>query len=152
GGTSTDVGDLTVILKYALYNDRQAGNVFSAGLAVTAPTGPDAFANFNNVTAFHNTTLQPFIGYLWTCGDFFVHGFVAVDVPTAPNDVPLLYNALGVAYFLSRTPQSDCLIKAFAPTFEVHVNPPLTPRGAFRFDAPAATADVVDLTVAANFE
>ena len=44
GGDNTDVGDLTVIVKAALLNERPSGNVISVGLAVTAPTGPDTFA------------------------------------------------------------------------------------------------------------
>src|SRR5262249_51357386 len=49
GGSDTDIGDLTVIFKLALWYDHQSGNVLSTGLAVTAPTGPDSFAGFNNV-------------------------------------------------------------------------------------------------------
>src|SRR5205807_401769 len=63
-GTSTDVGDLTVILKSTLWQDADTGNLFAAGLAVTAPTGPDSFAGANAITSFHNTTLQPFVGYI----------------------------------------------------------------------------------------
>ena len=152
GGSSTDVGDLTVVFKYALWQDRQAGDVFSAGLAVTAPTGPRSFAGSDTLTTFHDTTLQPFIGYLWRAGALYVHGFTAVDVPTDTNDVTMLYNDLGVGYYLYRSASCDRLLTAVVPTFEVHVNTPLDHRGAFRLNDPAATPDVVDLTTGATLE
>ena len=34
------LGDLTIVTKYALINDRETGNVLSGGLAITAPTSP----------------------------------------------------------------------------------------------------------------
>jgi hypothetical protein len=152
GGSSTDLGDLTVIFKYALWQDRQTGDVFSAGLAVTAPTGPSSFAGSDTVTSFHDTTLQPFVGYRWHWEDVFVHGFTAVDVPTDSNDVTMLYNDVGLGYYLYRSRACDRLLTAIVPTFEVHVNTPLNHRGAFRANDPAATPDVVDLTMGATLE
>ena len=49
GGTSTAVGDLEIIVKYILLEDRQSGSLLSGGLDVTAPTGPGRFAGFNSV-------------------------------------------------------------------------------------------------------
>jgi len=46
-------------------------------------TGPSTFAGANYLAAVHDTTVQPFIGYLWRRGDFFLHGFTAIDVPTS---------------------------------------------------------------------
>jgi hypothetical protein len=152
GGSSTDIGDLTVILKYALWEDRESGDLFSAGLAVTAPTGPDAFAGFDQVTSFHDTTLQPYIGYIWNWHDVYIHGFTALAVPTDSRDVTLLYNDIGVGYRLYEYKEDDRLLTAVAPTFEVHVNTPLNHRGAFRFLDPAGTPDVVDLTLGTAFE
>jgi hypothetical protein len=143
GGSSTDVGDLTVILKGLLWYDRQTGNLVSGGLAVTTPTGPDSFANFTRINNFHDTTLQPYVGYRWARGDLFVHGFSAFDVPTDSNDVTLMYNDIGLGYYFSRDSRA---VTAVVPTFEVHVTTPLNHRGAFNFSDPAGTADLVDLT------
>src|SRR5436309_2389723 len=58
-GTSTDIGDLSVIFKYVLWRDEEEGHLISAGLAVTPPTGPGSFAGSNYIKGFHNTGLQP---------------------------------------------------------------------------------------------
>jgi hypothetical protein len=42
-GQGTDVGDLSVVLKYALLDDSATGSAVSAGLVITAPTGPEAY-------------------------------------------------------------------------------------------------------------
>jgi hypothetical protein len=153
GGTSTDVGDLTVILKYAYWHNRETGSALSAGLCVTAPTGPDAFANQTSFKTFHDTILQPFLGYRWVSGDFYVHGFLALDVPTDPNDVTILYNDLGIGYYLFRaSADSHRCVTAVVPTFEVHVNDPLNHRGVFNVNDVAGLQDVVDLTTGVHFE
>jgi hypothetical protein len=148
GGTDTDVGDLTAILKYAFWQDN--GKVFSGGLAVTAPTGPGHFAG-SNVPIAHDTILQPFIGYLWARDRWFVHGFSGLLIPTEIQDVTVLFNSVGVGYSFSRASPEDRLLKAVVPTFEVHVSDPLNHRGAFRINDPAGTPDVVDLTMATTF-
>jgi hypothetical protein len=152
GGSSTDVGDLTVIFKGTLWENRNTGDLFSAGLAVTAPTGPDSFAGANFITSFHNTTLQPFLGYIWNSGDVYLHGFTAIDIPTDSNDVTILYNDVGIGYYLYRNGGCGRMLTAVVPTFEVHVNTPLNHRGAFRLNDPAGTPDVVDLTTGTIFE
>jgi hypothetical protein len=149
GGTDTDVGDLTAILKYAFWQD--TAKVLSAGLAVTAPTGPSHFAG-SNVPIAHDTILQPFIGYLWARERWFVHGFSGLEIPTQSRDVTILFNSLGVGYIFSRGSPDDRLLTAIVPTFEVHLSDPLSHRGAFRIFDPAGTPDVVDLTMATTFE
>jgi hypothetical protein len=151
-GTSTDIGDLTVILKLALLRDQQTGNGLSLGLAITTPTGPSTFAGFQNVVQEHETTLQPFIGYVYHWDNFFVHGFTSIEVPTRIDDVTILYNDVGIGYYVYRNRCQDALISAVVPTFEVHVNTPLNHRGALNFNDIAGTADVVDLTTGATFE
>jgi hypothetical protein len=149
GGTDTDVGDLTVILKYAFWQDNS--KVFSGGLAVTAPTGPSHFAG-SNVPIAHDTILQPFVGYLWAGERWFVHGFSGLEIPTETRDVTVLFNSVGIGYVFSRGSPEDRLLTAIVPTFEVHVTDPLNHRGAFRINDPAGSADVVDLTMATTFE
>jgi hypothetical protein len=150
GGTSTAVGDLQVIAKYAAFWDRSTGNLLSLGLLVNAPTGPGTFAGARNIRSPHNASLQPFLGSYYTRGRFYAQGFSAIDVPTNPNDVTILYNDYGVGYYLYRASEPDRLITAIAPTFEVHVNTPLNHRGASNFFDPAGTPDVVNLTYGVN--
>jgi hypothetical protein len=152
GGSSTDWGDLTVILKYTLWQNPATGSLLSAGLAVTTPTGPDAFAGSGAITSFHYTTLQPYAGYIWSGERWFLHGFWALDIPTNSEDVTLMYNDVGVGYFLYRDGWEGRGLTAIVPTFEVHVNTPLNHRGAFDFTDPAGTPDWVELTTGVTFE
>ena len=153
-GTFTDVGDLTVILKYLIYKDQQ-NDVLSGGLAVTIPTGPDGFAGASQFSTPNPTVLQPFVGYRvgFGGGDWFVHGFFAGDFPTDQNDVTMFYTDVGLGYFLLKRPACSCnTLTAIVPTFEVHVNDPLNHRGAFNGADLVGTADVVDLTLGITFE
>src|SRR5207245_7210910 len=86
-GTFADIGDLTVILKAVIWEDRERGLLFSGGLAVTAPTGPDSFASVDSVSgAFHNTIIHPYVRSSWTLHNLFVHAFLELDIPTDSND------------------------------------------------------------------
>jgi hypothetical protein len=126
GGTSTSLNDLTIYTKYILKRNPVTGSLISAGLAVTPTTGPSTFAGAGYLAAVHDTTVQPFIGYLWRRGDFFLHGFTAIDVPTSVRDVTMVYNDIGIGYYVYRDPDPDAVLTALVPTFEVHVNSPLT--------------------------
>jgi hypothetical protein len=150
GGTSTSLNDLTIIGKYILKRNPETGNLISAGLAVTPTTGPSTFAGAGYVAAVHDTTVQPFIGYLWRRGDFFLHGFTALDVPTSIRDVTMVYNDVGIGYYVYRNRDPVGVLTALVPTFEVHVNDPLT-HGDFNNPLDlTGTADIVDLTYGIN--
>jgi hypothetical protein len=151
GRTSTALGNPTFFAKYALVDDRQTGNLISTGLAVTVPTGPRAFAGNELFTGFGSTQLQPFLGIIRNWGDFFVHGFTAIDVPLDRREATVLFNDFGVGYFLYREPYADQFLTAVVPTFEVHVNTPLNHRGVFPADR-GSIPDVVDLTYGTSFQ
>jgi hypothetical protein len=144
-GTNTDIGDLTVILKYAFWRNCETGSVLSGGLAATFPTGPRSFAD-SGLTTFHNTVLQPYVGYLCNRGDFFVHGFIGFDVPTDSNDVTDFFYSVGAGYHLGGNHNGGGFISDIIPTLEAHLNDPLNHRGAFRLDDPAASTDSLSLT------
>jgi hypothetical protein len=147
---STDVGDLSVILKATVCRSADNSRLLSAGLAVTAPTGPDTFAN-DKVGLRHNTTLQPFVGYLWAGNNCYVQGFTAIDAPTG-TDLALLFNDVGLGYFVYRAAQPERFLTALAPTLEVHVNTPLNHRGGFTSADLFRMPDLVDLTAGVNLE
>ncbi|HXG08839.1 MAG TPA: hypothetical protein VNK04_03540 [Gemmataceae bacterium] len=145
-GTDTAVGDLTAILKYAPWYNRDTGDLLSVGLAVTAPTGPDAFAGSPAVVPLHSTVLLPYLGYILNAERWYIHGFSSVSAPTNSDDVTLLLNDVGIGYWLLRDRSGCRRLTAVIPTFEVHVGTPLNHRGALDFGDPAGTPDWVDLT------
>jgi hypothetical protein len=117
------LGDATMILKYALINDRTTGNVFSVGLGVTAPSshGIDTFDG-----RIHDWLFQPFAGYLVNFGPLYVHGFTSLVAPTDSRDVTLFCEDLGVGYRLFDAPVgADTLLTSITPTLEVHACIPL---------------------------
>ena len=149
-GTSADIGDLTVILKALLWEDRDRGLLLSAGVAVTVPTGPDSFAGVPSVVgAFHNTLVQPYLGSLWSLNNLFVQGFSAIDIPTDSNDVTFMFDDIGIGYFLLRGNGAGRFITGLAPTFEVHINTPLSHRGGM---CGVNIPDWVDLTEGVTVE
>jgi hypothetical protein len=150
-GTSTDVGDLSVIFKYLLWRNPDSGSLLSAGLAVVAPTGPGSFAGSDDLKVFHHTGLQPFVGWIYACGPLFFQGFTAVDAVADLNDVVMLDNSVAVGYFLY---QDFCKrdITAVIPTVEVHVHTPLSHRGVLRLTDPAGSPDQVDITAGVQLE
>lgn len=150
GGTSTAPGNLTVFSKYILWQN-STGSLISTGLAVTTPNSGTAFAGAPSALGFRDTQLQPFVGYIANMGRWYVQGFEAIDVPTLSRDVTILYNDVGIGYFLYRSQNPCACLTAIVPTFETHVNVPLNHRGSIRLGDPAATPDVVDLTFGTNF-
>jgi hypothetical protein len=150
-GSSTDIGDLSLFLKAVLARSHDGSGLLSAGLAVTAPTGPGSFAGaVRGGPGFHETVLQPFVAYLYG-GDFYVQGFSSLAVPTDSNDVTLFFNDVGVGYFLYQAPASGHLLTAIVPTVEAHFNTPLNHRGTPNLRDPVRQSDIVDLTGGVNF-
>jgi hypothetical protein len=141
------VGDLSLILKYALLNDCNTGNVISTGLLVTVPTGNDLTAADGSTV--NPTYVQPFVGFVWNTDKLYVHGFSSLAVPTQSSDVTFLFNDLGVGYWLYRDAESRGLLKGLVPTLELHVNTPLSHRDGFQPApglGPTIGEDLLDLT------
>ena len=154
GGTSTAVGDISIYAKYILLENRENGNLLSGGLALGVPTGPGKFAGLNSFASITNTTsFQPFLGYILNSGRWYLHGFLAVDVPANSQDVTLIYNDVGIGYYLLR-PEPDSnvnrMISTIAPTFEVHVTDPLNHRNPYSRTDVVGMTDIVDLTYGLN--
>src|SRR5262245_34590916 len=150
-GSRTDVGDLGIILRYALLRNDELDNWLTAGIAVVVPTGPDTVAGIPAASGPHSTTLQPFLGALWNRGSFYIQGFSAIDIPMDTSDVTLMYNDVGIGYFLYHAPERR-IVTAFAPAFEVHVTTPLDHRGPISATTGTFASDIVDLSVVGNFE
>jgi hypothetical protein len=152
GSDSTDIGDLSIITKYAFWRDRQTGSLLSAGLAVTVPTGPDRFADSDVFFPVHTTVLTPYLGFYFRRDRWYTQGFVSLDVPVENTDVTILHNDVQIGYVLHRNTCEDAFLTAVIPDFEVHVNDPLNHRGALNPLDPVGTPDWVDLTAGVTFE
>ena len=85
GISNNEIGDLTLIGKYAFINNRDTGNVASGGLAVTIPTAQGIF--LADGTQFRSTLFQPFGGWIINRGDLFAQGFHSLVVPSDRRDV-----------------------------------------------------------------
>src|SRR5260370_310167 len=79
---SADIGDLSIIFKAILFEDREMNYLFSGGLVVTVPTGPTALGGSGfALDTFNRTLLQPFIGFLLTPVNFYLPSFSPINVP-----------------------------------------------------------------------
>jgi hypothetical protein len=151
-GTSTAVGDLSFFTKYVFVRDPATGSLVSGGLALSTRTGPADFAGAKYLAALDATSIQPFVGYIWSRDRFYLHGFLALDTPASLSLPIMVYNDVGIGYFvLKRTDPFDWLT-AIAPTFEVHINDPLTHNDWTNRNDPGAAPNVVNLTSGINFE
>lgn len=83
------IGNVSLILKQLLYADDNGS--FAAGLGIETPTGDDtqARANAARYTVENDAVhLHPWIGFLsHPGGEFFMNGFVHLDVPLNGNDL-----------------------------------------------------------------
>jgi len=130
-GTTGYIGDLTFLFKRALIFQPTSGNVLSAGVAVTTPTGPATLAGvtplytLNGVT--HSGSIQPWMGFYRSIGPafdgLFVHGFSAIDAAFSANDTTFWYNDLGLGYYFNRGTKRG--LTGIVPTVECHVNTPM---------------------------
>ncbi len=127
GLQSNQVGDLSIIFKWAFYNNRQTGSVASGGMVITAPTG-DPFVNLVGQNS-HPTLLQPYMGFIWSRTSFYVQGFSSIVAPTDSQNATLWLNDVAIGVWVYRNPTSPNFIKGIVPTFEAHLLDPLNHRG-----------------------
>jgi hypothetical protein len=126
--SQTALGDLTLVTKAVLLENRQTGNLLSAGMAVTVPSGTLPFPSTITGADLHSTLLQPYLGYILTRGDFFVQGFTSVVVPTSSSDVTFMANDAAFGYRLYQGVPGS-FVSAVVPVVETHLNTPFNHRG-----------------------
>jgi hypothetical protein len=149
--TTTALGNLTVFAKYILAQNIQTGSLLSACFAITPPNGPGRFAGAPYLFGINSTYLQPCLAYIYNHNRWYLQGFSGFTFSTNPNDVSLIYNDIGIGYFLIRDKDPHAFLTALAPTFELHVNNPVNHRDWFnQFDI-AGSPDIVNLTYGLNF-
>ncbi len=127
GGTQ-NVGDLSLLFKYAFYNNRETGDLISGGLILTVPTGSGDAILLDGTKAPHSVLFQPWGGFVRTFDRAFVQGITSLIVPTKSSDPTLWNNSVGFGYYLYRTTNNAAWLTSVAPVVEVHVRTPLTQR------------------------
>jgi hypothetical protein len=126
-GGSNDIGDLTLIWKYAIVNNRETGDLWSAGLLITTPTGTGAGTLWDGSTAPHSVLFQPWTGFVRTFDRAYVQGITSLVVPTDGRDPTLWNNSIAAGYYVYRN-SANAWLTAIVPTAEIHVRTPLTDR------------------------
>ncbi len=150
GGTTTAVDNMTFFSKFILLKSADNRRLLTGGLAVSTPNGPTTLAGARNINGFHDTQIQPFLGYIWTKGRFYAQGFESIAAPTNAADVTMMFSDVGIGYYTWISPDPKAFLTSLAPTLEGHLNTPLNHRGAFAFNDPASTPDVFDFTYGIN--
>jgi hypothetical protein len=151
GGVDTNVGDLSVIFKGLLWEDLSAGTFVSSGLLTTVPTSTSRFGGGDSVLLTpREVLLQPFLGYLFVGERLYLQGFSSIVVPTDSDDATFLFNDLSLGFFAYRSRAAGRVLTALTPIAEVHVNTPLSNRGAF--SGPLGVPDSVILTQGVGLE
>jgi hypothetical protein len=138
-----DVGDLTIVTKYAFWMSQETGSLLSGGVVFTTPTGPD-YPVGTGSEVIHSLLIQPWVGGIYNQQTWYLHGFTAIIVPTDERDVTFMSNDYGVGYYLYSNRNCDRWLTSITPTFELHVNTPFNHRGAA--EMPISMSDIVDLT------
>jgi hypothetical protein len=106
GHEDTEFGNLTLILKSALYRDRTAGLTVSGGLGVVIPTAEDTQVRLVDYASFiivpvpsfqrerdvrianETASLSPFLAALYAPNPrWFTQGFAAVEVPVGGSQI-----------------------------------------------------------------
>jgi hypothetical protein len=127
---TSNVGDLSVLMKYALVNDPLTGTVRTVGLIVTAPTGNAGVPTGALVdgTLPHSTILQPWFGFAQSLGErFYTQGFSSIMVPLGTSEPTVIFNSFALGFWLFKNGQG-LNATGLAPVTEIHFNTPLTNR------------------------
>src|SRR5205807_1646328 len=77
GFAQHEIGDVTMISKYAFINDRETGNLLSGGLALTLPTADHRLVLADG-RALRSVLFQPYTGWIISGGNLYAHGFHAL--------------------------------------------------------------------------
>jgi hypothetical protein len=110
-------GNVSAILKAIIWQDKETGSLLSAGATISVPTASTKLINPGQSTLAY---VQPFGGFIFSRGDFFVQGFSSITAPVASAESIVWFNDLGVGFYAYRTHAAS-----IAPMLEVHVASPL---------------------------
>ena len=147
GTNSSGAADLSLLFKYAIYNDRRTGDLFSTGLVLTVPTGADPGILGDGTTTPRSVIFQPWAGFIKNFDRAYVQGITSILAPTDSRDPTLLGNSLGVGYWIYRS-RGDGVLTGIVPVAEIHVTTPLNKRDP---SGDVFLQDQVNLTTGVHF-
>ena len=151
------VGDLSIVLKYALINEPfeptadgglVGGRALSTGLVVTAPTGGAAAFTVQD-PVIHPTLLQPFVGGLRAFGRSYLQVISSIAVPTDSRDTTYMFNSFQVGYRLLTAATDTRIVRSITPIAELHVNTPFNNRDVAKL--PIGATDIVSFTLGTSY-
>jgi hypothetical protein len=120
GFSTTLFGNISAIAKAVVWEDRTAGDVISAGLTTSFPTASNKKIDPGmSSIAF----MQPFTGFLFNGGNWYLHGFSSITLPLVAAESIVAFNDLGVGYWMVR--ERNGLVTGLVPTVELHIASPL---------------------------
>jgi hypothetical protein len=143
----SQIGSLSIIFKYAFYNNLQTGSLMSTGMVLSTPTGRSV--QVPGESSINPVIFQPFLGYIYNTPNWYLQGFSAIQVPSDARDITILTNDFAMGYWLYRDNDSNATLTGIVPDVELHVNDPLTHRGITDF--PLGFTDTVDVTAGSYF-
>jgi len=153
GFNTTQFGNISLIAKGVLWEDRQTGSLISAGATLGFPTASSRKISPGQSTVAY---LQPFGGFIVNRGDLFVQGFTSITLPVLHAESIVLFNDLGVGYYVYRDNTDSSFLTGIAPTVELHIaNPLRSPDPGvdlFGIVDNLKLHNVVDVTLGATFE
>jgi hypothetical protein len=138
----SQLGDISVVFKYAFYGNRRTGNFVTGGLVVTAPTGPSL--KVPGQSSVNSTVFQPWVGDIWHWGRLYNINFTSFAFPTDARDISLFFESFALGYLVYRNSNPQGLIRAIVPDAEFHANIPLNHSNLA--DIPIGFPNVVDFT------
>ncbi|GEM_PF-1675546 len=138
----SQLGDISVIFKYAFYGNRRTGNFVTGGLVVTAPTGPAL--QVPGQSSINSTVLQPWVGEIWHWGRLYNISFTSFAFPTDARDITLFWESFALGYLVYRNNDPSRWLRGVVPDIEFHANIPLNHTSLS--DVPIGFPNVVDFT------
>jgi hypothetical protein len=123
GVVSSQIGDISVIFKYAFYNNQRTGDALTAGLLVGVPTGPSL--SVPGQSSVRPTQLVPWVGEIWHWGRLYNIDFTSFAIPTDARDVTLFFESFALAYLAYRNTDPSRVLRAVVPDLELHASIPL---------------------------
>ncbi|MCE9567698.1 MAG: hypothetical protein K8U57_37330 [Planctomycetes bacterium] len=145
GSGGNAAGDLSILGKWALINNRDTGDILSIGMVLTTPTGGQAGVFPDGSPIPHSVLFQPWLGAVHTMGRGYIQGITNVVIPSDSRDVLLFGHSFALGYQLI---QGSGVVPTVTPTFETHIRLPLNDRNP---NGLIYLQDQVNLTGGAHF-